>query len=589
MKLKSLIPKLVLLFVLTVSLYVFPATSQRPHMDEIYFKIIDDPNDRVNAMIAGEVDVLKHLDRSQDIIELQDHDPQIQFAVSPGFHMCYVAFNMRRWPFSFIPHEAEPKGTALRHAIAHLVPKDEIIENLFAVGSDGMYNVTKLDTFVGPAHAKWYMENVDRHPYIDTEQAKAILTEAGYEYDDDTGNWTDPDGNVLGYDRDTGEADPWEFLSPTEEAAPSSYQLVAWIVENMQSVGLPVIHVPVPFSHLQLRAFGPDHDFDMYFLCWHLGRFPDFLFYLFHSSEDKAWGYNSPGIHDSQLDGVLETIISSLDESAIETAVDDAQLMLAGDPVYTHQNTTDGLLPYIPIYQRNTIAAFASDLNENGQGIWDNPGFGPDNRWTYQRIDRPGGPETKTLNCCIFDNPETLNPCFAGQWYEWEVLDRIYDPLIAQKYKTHEPKPILVRESGWTVVPDGATGMNITFRLREDVRWHDGYPFTADDVVFALNYTKHWKIEFFWQHLTYANVSEHLVSVERENDFEVKVQLNIRSLWYVYYVADIAAMFPKHIWESHSPYDFNFSNIQDWLIGTGPYKYDSYIEDAHIHLIESDL
>jgi ABC-type transport system substrate-binding protein len=40
------------------------------------------------------------------------------------------------------------------------------------------------------------------------------------------------------------------------------------------------------------------------------------------------------------------------------------------------------------------------------------------------------------------------------------------------------------RENGdWLVNSDGT--MVTTYRLREDARWHEGKPITADDIVFA--------------------------------------------------------------------------------------------------------
>jgi peptide/nickel transport system substrate-binding protein len=34
----------------------------------------------------------------------------------------------------------------------------------------------------------------------------------------------------------------------------------------------------------------------------------------------------------------------------------------------------------------------------------------------------------------------------------------------------------------WTVSADGLT---YTFKLRRDVKWHDGKPFTSEDVIFS--------------------------------------------------------------------------------------------------------
>src|SRR4051812_6210389 len=42
---------------------------------------------------------------------------------------------------------------------------------------------------------------------------------------------------------------------------------------------------------------------------------------------------------------------------------------------------------------------------------------------------------------------------------------------------------ISVEDGSWRVNPDGS--MDTTWKLRQDVKWHDGTPLTADDVIFA--------------------------------------------------------------------------------------------------------
>ena len=46
---------------------------------------------------------------------------------------------------------------------------------------------------------------------------------------------------------------------------------------------------------------------------------------------------------------------------------------------------------------------------------------------------------------------------------------------------TLEPQPELAKS--WTVSPDG---LEYVFRLQENVKWHDGRPFTADDVIYSV-------------------------------------------------------------------------------------------------------
>ena len=54
-------------------------------------------------------------------------------------------------------------------------------------------------------------------------------------------------------------------------------------------------------------------------------------------------------------------------------------------------------------------------------------------------------------------------------------------PQLAQKVPT-------IQDGDWQALPDGR--MEVTWRLRPDVRWHDGTPLTAEDVVFGARVVK---------------------------------------------------------------------------------------------------
>lgn len=56
-----------------------------------------------------------------------------------------------------------------------------------------------------------------------------------------------------------------------------------------------------------------------------------------------------------------------------------------------------------------------------------------------------------------------------------------YDRLLGYDYETGEFLPELATE--WSVSEDG---MEYTFKLRDDVKWHDGTQFTAKDVVYTV-------------------------------------------------------------------------------------------------------
>ena len=97
---------------------------------------------------------------------------------------------------------------------------------------------------------------------------------------------------------------------------------------------------------------------------------------------------------------------------------------------------------------------------------------------------RPRG----TIKIAWTREPETLSPKFlsgsgAGE-YTWT-----FNSALVIRDLVYTPHPMLARElpsqanGTWVVNPDGT--MVTTYRLRENARWHDGAPITAQDFVFA--------------------------------------------------------------------------------------------------------
>jgi peptide/nickel transport system substrate-binding protein len=78
--------------------------------------------------------------------------------------------------------------------------------------------------------------------------------------------------------------------------------------------------------------------------------------------------------------------------------------------------------------------------------------------------------------------PRTFNPLVAADGSS-DTIDRLLNAsLVNIDWQTEEPGPGLAES--WFVAPDEKTW---TFQLRRGVRWSDGAPLTADDVVFTWN------------------------------------------------------------------------------------------------------
>lgn len=96
-----------------------------------------------------------------------------------------------------------------------------------------------------------------------------------------------------------------------------------------------------------------------------------------------------------------------------------------------------------------------------------------------------------TSSLCIADSkivlsltsdPKTLNPMVAKEATSSMVLSHVFEALTKIDGVTTKIKPLLAQS--WQV---NEAGDQWIFNLREDVRWFDGTPFTAEDVVFTFN------------------------------------------------------------------------------------------------------
>ncbi|AFM18040.1 ABC-type dipeptide transport system, periplasmic component [Mycolicibacterium chubuense NBB4] len=97
---------------------------------------------------------------------------------------------------------------------------------------------------------------------------------------------------------------------------------------------------------------------------------------------------------------------------------------------------------------------------------------------TGRRVDLGGG-TSGALVAAIAGEPDQLDPHKTTAYFSFEVLENVFDTLV-EPDENLEMRPALA--TSWEVSPDQ---LSWTFHLRDGVTFHDGTPFTADDVVFS--------------------------------------------------------------------------------------------------------
>ncbi|MEB3198083.1 MAG: ABC transporter substrate-binding protein [Candidatus Sericytochromatia bacterium] len=94
--------------------------------------------------------------------------------------------------------------------------------------------------------------------------------------------------------------------------------------------------------------------------------------------------------------------------------------------------------------------------------------------------DMPTGKYGGSLIAGAYEDPKTFNPTLVTDSVSGRFVSYLFEALCEEDPTTYEVEPILAKS--WEVSSDGLT---YTFHMREGVKWHDGKPLTAKDVVFT--------------------------------------------------------------------------------------------------------
>ena len=162
------------------------------------------------------------------------------------------------------------------------------------------------------------------------------------------------------------------------------------------------------------------------------------------------------------------------------------------------------------------------------------------------------------------NNVAKLTPLLSSDLYAERVQEHVQESLVTRDKYTLEWKPALA--TAWTISPDG---LRITFKIRPGVKFSDGEPLTADDVVFTYKFIMDEKIAC---PRTRAYIERIKDVVKSENGDEVTF-IYAEPYFESFLLAAGLEIMPKHFYGKFKPEEFNQS--VGLLMGSGAYRMEN--------------
>lgn len=177
------------------------------------------------------------------------------------------------------------------------------------------------------------------------------------------------------------------------------------------------------------------------------------------------------------------------------------------------------------------------------------------------------------LNLIVQPEPISINPGVNRLGPATFVGFKIYDTLVSYEQKGITPIPRLA--TSWRTSPNGLT---YTFKLRPNVTWHDGKPFTSKDVAFSLG-------DYLPAlHARSRDLRNEIASITTPDDLTVVVTL--KSPYPAFIRSLNTPVVPAHKYVGVT--DFRNAPANAEFIGTGPFKLVEWKKGSYIRLARND-
>ena len=295
----------------------------KPAIDQIVYREFATEDAIVQALLAGEVDVIEADSMPATAIQTLQEEGNIEVPILESTAIDELIINS---------HEdgTQPESLwdpAVRLAIAHAIDKQAII-NVAYLG-----NADPASVIIPKSMGDWHNSDVQDVPF-DLEAGNRVLDDAGFVDNDGDGIREDADGNPLEY-----------RLYATDDA--SEARILEIISDGLAQIGISA--PPTLMDEDSLIALYPDFDFDMIYWGWGLDPDPDFAMLIFTCDQREEGGWNDSGYCDAEFDELYLEQGRTVDHEARRQMIWDMSAKLFKER------------PYIMLSYLKNIQAYRSD------------------------------------------------------------------------------------------------------------------------------------------------------------------------------------------------------------------------------------
>jgi peptide/nickel transport system substrate-binding protein len=188
--------------------------------------------------------------------------------------------------------------------------------------------------------------------------------------------------------------------------------------------------------------------------------------------------------------------------------------------------------------------------------------------------------EQRTLHIGLVQQPNSLDPLHAVQFYENYIAEAIFSALTVIDDKGEVAPDLATRVPTRANGDISADGKTIVYHLRPNVRWQDGVALTSHDVAFTFALMRDPKANFL-------EASVYSIVDRLDTPDDRTVVLHLRSAWAdatseLFVGGQDGSIVPEHVLRGVS--DLNSAKFESAPIGSGPYALERWDRGSGIVL-----